>query len=808
MEKCPQKSENVENSLEWERSRLDKEQLEAVETTEGYVRVVAGAGSGKTRTLTHRYLYLVKEMGISPANILCVTFTNKAAAEMKKRIRSILGGDDSGYISTFHGFCVRFLREEIHVLNYPKEFMILDEDDQKSLLRKAYADLGFSLKDLKISSVLDFVGGRKANDISYVSLFAEHLADEDDVSVAGNAPVTEKREHLVELADDAPDKWMAVYYRYLYEQKKNYALDFDDLILVTLYILENFPEKLDKWRKRMMYVMVDEYQDIDGQQYRLADLLSSYHKNLFVVGDPDQTIYGWRGADINRILEFDQFHKGAKTILLQNNYRSTPSILKVPDAVIKNNKYRIEKVLRPVRAGGKTPVFYHAKNTREEAKWIVERIQNAVQNSVKNGAGGVHYKDIAVLYRMHSQSRSVEEALMSESIPYKVYSGVGFYQRKEIKDIICYLRMLVYADDLSFIRTVNTPKRQFGPKKMAILQAFADTRKVGLYEALLEIVYEAGRLNDVAPDVTTQAELSSVGNDHRKIDFDCKEFLSRSNVVEYVKLIEKYRSRYKDMRVSELLSKMLRETKYEEMLRLDGDEDRLDNLAELKQGILEFENYYEEDASLDEYLQNIVLFTNADEDTQEKDRVQLMTIHNAKGLEFPYVFVCGLNEGFFPVKRVQNKIQLEEERRLAYVAFTRAENVLCLSDAEDGVAGESGSRYPSRFLLEMDMGELDVARGFSDDLLLAARDFIAEADRNRDLMGDFDEDESLGAVKKAPTAEFAVGDRVVHKIFGIGTVSAVDKKNFCYEITFDKFATPRSIQFDFPLRGLTAAPRS
>ena len=507
MEKCPQKSENVENSLEWERSRLDKEQLEAVETTEGYVRVVAGAGSGKTRTLTHRYLYLVKEMGISPANILCVTFTNKAAAEMKKRIRSILGGDDSGYISTFHGFCVRFLREEIHVLNYPKEFMILDEDDQKSLLRKAYADLGFSLKDLKISSVLDFVGGRKANDISYVSLFAEHLADEDDVSVAGNAPVTEKREHLVELADDAPDKWMAVYYRYLYEQKKNYALDFDDLILVTLYILENFPEKLDKWRKRMMYVMVDEYQDIDGQQYRLADLLSSYHKNLFVVGDPDQTIYGWRGADINRILEFDQFHKGAKTILLQNNYRSTPSILKVPDAVIKNNKYRIEKVLRPVRAGGKTPVFYHAKNTREEAKWIVERIQNAVQNSVKNGAGGVHYKDIAVLYRMHSQSRSVEEALMSESIPYKVYSGVGFYQRKEIKDIICYLRMLVYADDLSFIRTVNTPKRQFGPKKMAILQAFADTRKVGLYEALLEIVYEAGRLNDVAPDVTTQAEL-------------------------------------------------------------------------------------------------------------------------------------------------------------------------------------------------------------------------------------------------------------------------------------------------------------
>ena len=782
------KGDMVENSLEGERSRLDREQLEAVETTEGYVRVVAGAGSGKTRTLTHRYLYLVKEMGISPANILCVTFTNKAAAEMKKRIRSILGGDDSGYISTFHGFCVRFLREEIHVLNYPKEFMILDEDDQKSLLRKAYADLGYSLKDLKISSVLDFVGGRKANDLDYVSLFAELPSDRlDGLNMDGREM---PKDHLLALSDAVDDKWMKIYYRYLYEQKKNYALDFDDLILVTLYILQNYPEQLDKWRKRMMYVMVDEYQDIDGQQYQLADLLSSYHKNLFVVGDPDQTIYGWRGADVNRILDFDKSHENTKTILLQNNYRSTPSILKVPDTVIKNNKFRIEKVLRPVRVGGKTPVFYHAKNTREEAKWIVERIQNAVQS-----AGGMHYKDIAVLYRMHSQSRSVEEALMSENIPYKVYSGVGFYQRKEIKDIICYLRMLVYADDLSFLRTVNTPKRQFGPRKISILQAFADARGVGLYEALLEIVSDAGMLNDVACDISSQAELSSIGNERHKIDFDCKGFLARSNVVEYVQLIEKYRSCYRDMSVSEILSKILRETNYEEMLRLDGDEDRLDNLAELKQGILEFENYYEEDASLDEYLQNIVLFTNVDEDAEEKDRVQLMTIHNAKGLEFPYVFVCGLNEGFFPVKRVQNKVQLEEERRLAYVAFTRAENVLCLSDAEDGVAGESGTRYPSRFLLEMDMGGLDIARGFSEDLLEAAKAHISGVDQERDFLSD----ESLGMVKKAPTAEFSVGDRVVHKIFGIGTVRVVDEKNFCYEIAFDKFATPRSIQFDFPL---------
>lgn len=296
------------------------------------------------------------------------------------------------------------------------------------------------------------------------------------------------------------------------------------------------------------------------------------------------------------------------------------------------------------------------------------------------------------------------------------------------------------------------------------MQAFADARGVGLYEALLEIVSEAGLLNNVATDVSSQAELSSVGDKNQKIDFDCKGFLARSNVVEYVKLIEKYRSRYKDMSVSEVLAKILRGTKYEEMLRLDGDEDRLDNLAELKQGILEFENYYEEDASLDEYLQNIVLFTNTDEDTEEKDRVQ-------------------------------NKIQFEEERRLSYVAFTRAENVLCLSDAEDGVAGESGTRYPSRFLLEMDMGGLNIARGISEDFFDAAKAYIANIDRNREFLSD----ESLGFVKKAPSAEFAEGDRVMHKIFGEGTVKAVDEKNFCYEISFEKFATPRSIQLDFPL---------
>ena len=532
----------------------------------------------------------------------------------------------------------------------------------------------------------------------------------------------------------------------------------------------------------MMYVMVDEFQDIDLQQYQLAELLSSYHHNLFVVGDPDQTIYGWRGADVNRILEFDKVHKDAKTILLQNNYRSTPSILKLPDAVIKNNEFRIEKVLRPMRSGGKTPVFCHAKNTREEASWIVENIQEAIAN-------GVAKKDIAVLYRMHAQSRSVEEALMTADIPYKVYSGVGFYQRAEIKDAICYLRMLVYGDDMAFLRTVNTPKRQFGPKKVAALAALADEQGMSLYETLLQICSVAGALP------LAQAKHAAVVKPFALSAEQCKAFLAKSKVVEFVALIEKFRFKYREMPITEVFTRLMRESRYEEMLRLDGDENRLDNLAELKQGLLEFENIFEEDATLDEFLQNIVLFTNADENDGDRDRVQLMTIHNSKGLEFPYVFVCGMNEGFFPIKRIENKMQLEEERRLAYVALTRAENVLFLSDAEDGI-GEESSRYPSRFLLEMDMTDLHVVRGVSEKLLQEARAYIAESDRNRELFSD----ETLGLVKKAPAAEFTVGDRVFHRIMGFGTVAKVDEQALCYQIKFDKIETPRAIQFDFPLK--------
>ena len=761
--------------MELENCDLNESQRKAVEYIDGPSLVIAGAGSGKTRVLTYKIAYLL-ERGMMPWNILALTFTNKAAKEMRNRIGQLVGEQTARYLymGTFHSIFSRILRREAERIGYSSNFTIYDESDSRSLIKSIIKEMNLDDKVYKPATVHH-----------RISMAKNHLILPDLYANDKDALQHDREARMPAIS--------AIYSAYCARCRQANAMDFDDLLTQTYTLFNEHEEVRQQYADRFRFVLVDEYQDTNSVQQRIVYQLTREHQHVCVVGDDAQSIYGFRGANIDNILDFQQIYDGTKLFKLEQNYRSTQYIVQAANSLIRKNERQIHKDVYSQNDQGERLIFKPAYSDKEEAIIVCNDIKR-IRREEKAA-----YSDFAILYRTNAQSRSFEEVFRKENIPYRIYGGLSFYQRKEIKDIICYLRMLVYADDLSFIRTVNTPKRQFGPKKMAILQAFADTRKVGLYEALLEIVYEAGRLNDVAPDVTTQAELSSVGNDHRKIDFDCKEFLSRSNVVEYVKLIEKYRSRYKDMRVSELLSKMLRETKYEEMVRLDGDEDRLDNLAELKQGILEFENYYEEDASLDEYLQNIVLFTNADEDVQEKDRVQLMTIHNAKGLEFPYVFVCGLNEGFFPVKRVQNKIQLEEERRLAYVAFTRAENVLCLSDAEDGVAGESGSRYPSRFLLEMDMGELDVARGFSDDLLLAARDFIAEADRNRDLMGDFDEDESLGAVKKAPTAEFAVGDRVVHKIFGIGTVSGVDKKNFCYEITFDKFATPRSIQFDFPL---------
>ena len=697
---------------------LNPEQLEAATTTEGFVRVVAGAGSGKTRTLTARYLYLVEMLGISTANILCVTFTNKAASEMKKRIRMSLPDQDLGRITTFHGFCVGLLKEDCHVVQYPKTFLVLDEEDKESMLRSVFEDLGISSKELTIQEAVDYIGWRKGGR-GYVKTLIDPNLD-----------------HLTALSRSAATLKDKVMYRYFYEQRKNYGLDFDDLVYFTLYILEHNREVREKWQQRLEYIMVDEFQDIDKDQYALADILSGYHRNLFVVGDPDQTIYTWRGADVKFILEFDSRHENVKTVYLNTNYRSAPQILAASNALIDKNRDRLKKQLTAVRPDRKKPLYFHARTNAMEADWITANMRALHE-------GGASYSSIGVLYRAHYVSRAVEESLIKNKIPYVLYSGVEFYKRKEIKDVICYLRMIYAGDDVSFLRTVNEPRRGVGRTRIAALKAHAEANHCTLYESLLKLLET--------------------------------ESFRRSRAKDYVRLVEKYRAIYDGMDLTDLLSGVLQDSGYERTLRESGEEERLDNLAELKQAIYEFQRKAGEEVSLGNYLDHAALFTNMDQQTKAQ-AVKLMTVHAAKGLEFPHVFLCGLSEGIFPGKRANTREKLEEERRLAYVAFTRAMDRLYLSDAA-GTNYDGSFRYPSRFLFNAEQENVDYAVPLDPDLMENALKKIRET-------------EELEPRKEAPP-EF-VGKRVLHPVFGEGTVIGKPRDQEGYIIQFDSMVTPRT----------------
>lgn len=698
---------------------LNEAQRQAVVTTEGAIRVVAGAGSGKTRTLTARYLYLVEALGISTANILCVTFTNKAAAEMKKRIRRQLPDGDLGKICTFHGFCVGLLKEDCHVVEYPTTFIVLDEEDKASILRTVFEDLGVSGRDLTVKEAIDHIGWRKGGR-GYVK------------TLIGASP-----EELDELSRKATTLKDKVLYRYFYEQRKCYGLDFDDLVYFTLYILEHDKGVREKWQRRLEYIMVDEFQDIDKDQYALADILSGYHKNLFVVGDPDQTIYTWRGADVKFILEFAARHEGTQTIYLDTNYRSSPQILAASNALIARNRDRLEKQLHAVRKDGRKPLYFHAKTGQLEADWITAQMR-AMHD------GGVSYSDMGVLYRAHHVSRAVEESLIRNKIPYVLYSGVEFYKRKEIKDVLCYLRMISSGDDISFLRTVNEPRRGVGRTRIGALKSHAQLHGCSLFEALMELLDT--------------------------------ELFRRSRAREYVRLIEKYRAIFADMDLTDLLSGVLSESGYEQMLRASGEEERLDNLAELKQAIYDFQRKAGEAVSLGNYLDHAALFTNMDQ-RERPEVVKLMTVHGAKGLEFPVVFLCGLSEGIFPGKRADTREKLEEERRLAYVAFTRARDRLLLSDAA-GSNYDGSFRYPSRFLFDAEEGNIDYAVPLDPQLKEESLRKIRQTeDPNRAMPGSSD----------------LVGARVRHEVFGEGVVIGLSRDGQGRIVQFDGMVTPRTL---------------
>ena len=705
-------------------AELNAAQLEAVTTTEGFVRVIAGAGSGKTRALTHRFAYLVNELGILPGNILCVTFTNKAANEMRQRIHALTGDNDTGYINTFHGFCVSVLQEDSYAVQYPKSFLVLDNSDIDSMLRIIYEERGLTLRDMTFSNARDMIEIQKLfkRPDYYLDMITMSLEVLHDKYLAATT------------AEDI------IFYGYLYQEKKCFGLDYNDLIKFSLYIFEQNEEIRLKWQQRLEYIMIDEFQDIDWLQYRLMEVLCGYHRNLFIVGDPDQTIYTWRGADVKYLLEFDKQYPDTKTILMNENYRSTPQILAAANSLISRNRNRIPKDLLPHLPDGESVLCHHARTAEEEAEWIAWQ-------AVELHDRDVEYRDITILYRAHYVTRSLEEVLQKRKIPYTIYSGVQFFGRAEIKDALCYLRMIVYQDDLSFRRIANVPKRNLGISRMKRLEEYASENSCSLFQALRSLLED--------------------------------EDFRRTKARQFVTLIDRFSQGYAERQISELLSALLNESGYEEMLRTEGSQERLDNLAELKQSIYEYETGCGEEATAEHYLTHVALFTNQDS-ADAPAKLKLMTVHAAKGLEFPYVFLCGMNEGVFPSGRVRTLPGMEEERRLAFVAMTRAEKRLYLSEAE-GRNLDGSPRYPSRFILDIDSSLLEYTEQPRDGLIRDAQEYIAASEK-------FLPEQEQSAV-------YEVGQRVRHAILGTGTVSAVDMDKSAYMIKFDSLDTQRRISF-------------
>ena len=735
---------------------LNEEQREAVTTTEGYVRVIAGAGSGKTRALTYRFAYLVNEIGILPSHILCVTFTNKAAAEMRNRIRALTGDNDTGYISTFHGFCVSVLQEDSNAVSYPKSFLVLDNSDINAMLQIIYEERGLTLRQMTFGNARDMIEIRK--------IFKEPNYYEDLIRMSLDE--IHQKYLAATRADDI------IFYGYLYQQKKCFGLDYNDLLKFVLYIFQtNEPIRL-KWQERLEYIMIDEFQDIDWIQYEVMKALCPYHNNLFVVGDPDQTIYTWRGADIRYLLEFDKNFPGVRTIVMNKNYRSTKPILDAANSLIGKNKDRIKKDLVVGNIGGGSlpldrtslrstpsagvspatppvtsplPFYYHAKSAEDEAEYILKKVRELSDC-------GYALSDIAILYRAHYISRSIEEVFQREKLPYTLNSGVPFFDRAEIKDALSYLRMIAYKDDLSFLRTVNQPKRNVGERRIKALKEYVEANGGSLYQALKLMV------ND--------------------------PLFANTTAQKYIDLIERFSTTYPGRQISEVFSHLMNESGYELALRTEGSQERLDNLAELKQSIYEYETSCGEECTLENYLAHAALYTNADIESSKK-AVRLMTIHTAKGLEFPVVFIAGMNENMFPSKKVDSLKAMEEERRLAFVAVTRAQKELYLTEAE-GFSQHAGGRYPSRFIFDINRPLLNYEVELPPQLIAKTRLYIQESD-------------SILA-KKAELADLAEGDTVEHKILGRGTIIAIDQTAATYTVQFEKVATPRKMSFKAPLK--------
>lgn len=638
--------------------KLNEPQREAVYHTDGPLLILAGAGSGKTRVLTHRIAYLIGERGVNPWNILAITFTNKAAEEMRQRVDNLVGfGAESVWVSTFHSACVRILRRFIDRLGYENHFTIYDTDDQKTLIKEVCRKVDVDTKVFKERSLLSAISSAKNEMI---------LPDEFELNAGG---------------DFAKMKIAKVYREYEAQMRANNALDFDDLLVKTVQLLQTQPDVLESYQERFRYIMVDEYQDTNTVQFQLVSLLAGKYKNLCVVGDDDQSIYKFRGANIRNILDFEHEFPDAKVIKLEQNYRSTGNILNAANSVIANNRGRKEKSLWTENGEGELIRLRQFDTAFDEADFIGEDIKNAVRQ-------GGSYNDSAVLYRTNAQSRLLEEKFIAMNIPYKIVGGVNFYARREIKDLLAYLKTIDNGrDDVAVRRIINVPKRGIGLTTINRIQESATERGIGFYEALL------------APEL-----IAGVGRSATKLD-------------SFAALIEYFKTLAEEMNITDLLQEVIEKTGYIESLENEDKEEaktRKENIDELISKAATYEESCQdkdEKATLSGFLEEVALVADIDSLDEDQEYVVLMTLHSAKGLEFPRVYLAGMEDGLFPGYMSINagdREELEEERRLCYVGITRAEQELTLTSARRRmVHGETQYNPMSRFVKEIPRELLD-----------------------------------------------------------------------------------------------------
>lgn len=692
---------------------LNPSQKQAVEAITGPILVIAGAGSGKTKALTHRVAYLIREKKVSPKNILAVTFTNKAAQEMKERTLSLLGGDKSQLplIGTFHSICVRILRSEIEKIGYQKSFNIFDTQDQESLMKKTMRELAVNIDQFKPKAILGTISKAK-----------NELKDAADFS----AQATGYYEEMVA-------KIYTAYQKKLQEQG---ALDFDDIIMLTVKILKGVPQVLEKYQDLFHYIMVDEYQDTNHAQYSLVRMLAEKWGNICVVGDDWQGIYSWRGANIQNILDFEKDYPAAKTVKLEQNYRSTQNILDAAYGVISKNINRKDKKIWTENAGGQLISIYEASNERDEANFVVAEI---IKNKECNQAS---LNDFVVLYRTNAQSRIVEEAMLRNSLPYRIIGGLKFYQRKEVKDVIAYLRLAHnFNDEVSLGRVINEPRRSIGETTLYKWISIAKNNNIDSVTAGLQIS------NFQFSILPTGRQVSDSQISKQRAD----------SIINFCEFIMKIKENIEKMTVAKLIEFVFAESGYEKSL-LDGTDEgraRYDNVRELQTVAKKYDEYPGEDG-LGLFLEEVALIADTDNINQSTESVHLMTLHSAKGLEFKTVFIIGLEEGIFPHSRsVMDSNEMEEERRLMYVGITRAkEKVYLLYTKERHIFGSLQVNSPSRFMRDIPDHLMD---NFSTNQTSASLPQIV----NRPMRA-----------KTVRSTDYSDGDRVEHPIFGVGLIIA------------------------------------